>query len=61
MISELKDMSKLDESEDDKTTPQPLTLETSDKKHTCPICGEETKYIRQYKKHYCVKCGRYII
>jgi small GTP-binding protein len=61
MISELKDMSKLDETEDNKTTPQPLTLDTSDKKHTCPICGEETKYIRQYKKHYCVKCGRYII
>jgi small GTP-binding protein len=60
MISELKEMEKPDEIEDSQATPQPLTLDT-DKKHLCPICGEETKYIRQYKKHYCIKCGRYII
>lgn len=59
MISELKDMSKIDE--EDINITQPLPLDTPKKKHHCPICGEETKYIRQYKKYYCVKCGRYII
>ncbi|NHK30270.1 MAG: GTP-binding protein [Asgard group archaeon] len=61
MISELKDMSKIDEEEENIAITQPLALDTPDKKHQCPICGEDTKYIRQYKKHYCVKCGRYII
>ncbi len=59
MISELKDMSKIDETDLD--IKQPLSIDTPEKKHHCPICGEETKYIRQYKKYYCVKCGRYII
>jgi hypothetical protein len=62
MISELKDMSKIDEEDEESVAiTQPLPLDTPDKKHQCPICGEDTKYIRQYKKHYCVKCGRYII
>ena len=60
MISELKDMSE-DEEETEPTLTQPVQVDTIEKKHHCPICGEETKYIRQYNKYYCVKCGRYLI
>ncbi|NPD90747.1 MAG: hypothetical protein HGN29_18710, partial [Asgard group archaeon] len=59
MISELKDMSEDEEIES--TLTQPVQVDTIEKKHHCPICGEETKYIRQYNKYYCVKCGRYLI
>lgn len=60
MISELKDMSE-DEEEIEPTLTQPVQVDTIEKKNHCPICGEETKYIRQYNKYYCVKCGRYLI
>jgi small GTP-binding protein len=26
----------------------------------CPVCNEELKYIRQYNRYYCKKCGRYV-
>ncbi len=61
MISELKDMSEDDEEEIETTLTQPVQVDTIEKKNHCPICGEETKYIRQYNKYYCVKCGRYLI
>ncbi len=61
MISELKDMSEeADEAEVPPFVPQ-LQIDTQEKKNLCPICGEEMKYIRQYQKYYCVKCGRYLI
>ena len=61
MISELKDMSEDEEEEIEQTLTQPVQVDTIEKKHHCPICGEETKYIRKYNKYYCVKCGRYLI
>lgn len=61
MISELKDMSEDEEEQIEPTLTQPVQVETIEKKNHCPICGEETKYIRQYNKYYCVKCGRYLI
>ena len=27
----------------------------------CTICGYDLKYIKQYKKYYCNKCGIYTI
>lgn len=61
MISELKDMSEDEEEQIEPTLTQPVQVDTIEKKNHCPICGEETKYIRQYNKYYCVKCGRYLI
>ncbi|NHJ31443.1 MAG: GTP-binding protein [Asgard group archaeon] len=61
MISELKDMSEDEEEHLEPTMTQPVQVEKIEKKNHCPICGEETKYIRQYNKYYCVKCGRYLI
>ncbi len=61
MISELKDMSEDEEDQVEPTLTQPVQVDTIEKKNHCPICGEETKYIRQYNKYYCVKCGRYLI
>ncbi|MHA1122932.1 MAG: Rab family GTPase [Candidatus Heimdallarchaeota archaeon] len=61
MISELKDMSEDEEEQIETTLTQPVQVDTIEKKNHCPICGEETKYIRQYNKYYCVKCGRYLI
>lgn len=61
MISELKDMSEDEEKQIEPTLTQPVQVDTKKKKNHCPICGEETKYIRQYNKYYCVKCGRYLI
>ncbi|MCE7744370.1 MAG: GTP-binding protein [Candidatus Heimdallarchaeota archaeon] len=61
MISELKDMSEDKEEQIETTLTQPVQVDTIEKKNHCPICGEETKYIRQYNKYYCVKCGRYLI
>ena len=61
MISELKDMSEDEEEQIEPTMTQPVQVEKIEKKNHCPICGEETKYIRQYNKYYCVKCGRYLI
>ncbi|MBK5114246.1 MAG: GTP-binding protein [Candidatus Heimdallarchaeota archaeon] len=61
MISELKDMSEDEEEQVEATLTQPVQVERIEKKNHCPICGEDTKYIRQYNKYYCVKCGRYLI
>ncbi len=61
MISELKDMSEVEEEHEDIMMTQPVQVEKIERKNHCPICGEETKYIRQYNKYYCVKCGRYLI
>jgi len=61
MISELKDMSEDEEEQIEPTLTQPVQIDTIEKKNHCPICGEGTKYIRQYNKYYCVKCGRYLI
>ncbi|MHA1213418.1 MAG: hypothetical protein ACTSSH_13285, partial [Candidatus Heimdallarchaeota archaeon] len=61
MISELKDMSEEAEKQSVPTIAPPLQTESVEKKSVCPICGEAMKYIRQYKKYYCVKCGRYLI
>ncbi len=61
MISELKDMSEDEEEQVEPTLTQPVQIDTIEKKNHCPICGEGTKYIRQYNKYYCVKCGRYLI
>lgn len=61
MISELKDMSEDEEEQIEPTLTQPVQVDTIEKKNHCPICGEETKYIRQYNKYYCVKCGRYLM
>ncbi len=60
MISELKDMSQEEKPEEEKII-QTLYVDSSENKNTCPICGEDVKYIRQYKKFYCIKCGRYLI
>ncbi|MBN1331248.1 MAG: hypothetical protein JXA54_17400 [Candidatus Heimdallarchaeota archaeon] len=61
MISELKDMSEeADDTEIPSLAPH-LQVDTEEKKNLCPICAEEMKYIRQYQKYYCVKCGRYLI
>ncbi|NHJ86894.1 MAG: GTP-binding protein [Asgard group archaeon] len=61
MISELKDMSEEEENESEEKIQQSLKLDQGENKRACPICGEEVKYIRQYNKYYCVKCGRYLI
>jgi len=61
MISELKDMSEEEEDNEESMMTQPVQVEKIERKNHCPICGEETKYIRQYNKYYCVKCGRYLI
>ncbi|HUT82586.1 MAG TPA: Rab family GTPase [Candidatus Bathyarchaeia archaeon] len=61
MISELKDMSEEADEAEIPTLAPLLQLDTQEKKNLCPICGEEMKYIRQYQKYYCVKCGRYLI
>ena len=62
MISELKDMSDdEEETEHDEFLTQPLKLMDEEEKKKCPICGEPTKFIRQHNRHYCVKCGRYLI
>ncbi|MHA1744241.1 MAG: GTP-binding protein [Candidatus Heimdallarchaeota archaeon] len=65
LISELKDIKGEEEKNGAATETQlitqPLKVEEMDEKHLCPICGEKMKYIRQYKRFYCVKCGRYLI
>ncbi|MHA1220659.1 MAG: hypothetical protein ACTSQB_02890, partial [Candidatus Heimdallarchaeota archaeon] len=61
MISELKDMSEEAEKQSEPSIAPKLQTESTEKKSVCPICGEAMKYIRQYKKYYCVKCGRYLI
>ncbi|MCF2142506.1 MAG: GTP-binding protein [Candidatus Heimdallarchaeota archaeon] len=65
LISELKDIKGEEEKKGAATETQlitqPLKVEEMDEKHLCPICGEKMKYIRQYKRFYCVKCGRYLI
>ncbi len=65
LISELKDIEGEEEKNGAATETQlitqPLKVEEMDEKHLCPICGEKMKYIRQYKRFYCVKCGRYLI
>jgi len=60
MISELKELSEETEEVEESKLSQPLEV-TEKEKSLCPICGEEMKYIRQYNKYYCVKCGRYVI
>jgi sporulation protein YlmC with PRC-barrel domain len=27
---------------------------------TCPTCGKQAKYISQYNRWYCYKCGKYV-
>ncbi|HUU79758.1 MAG TPA: GTP-binding protein [candidate division Zixibacteria bacterium] len=61
MISELKDLSDEDTTQNEEFLTQPLQIDHEDEKKKCPICGEATKYIRQHNRHYCVKCGRYLI
>ena len=61
MISELKDMSDEEEIEQEEFLTHPLKLTDEEEKKKCPICGEPTKFIRQHNRHYCVKCGRYLI
>ncbi|NHJ03456.1 MAG: GTP-binding protein [Candidatus Heimdallarchaeota archaeon] len=61
MISELKDLSDEDTTPTEEFLTQPLQIDHEDEKKKCPICGEPTKYIRQHNRHYCVKCGRYLI
>jgi protein-arginine kinase activator protein McsA len=62
MISELKDISEEDDdSEKVDTVKQNLLVEEKEEKKNCHICGEPLKFIRQYNKFYCTKCGRYLI
>ncbi|MFW9922257.1 MAG: Rab family GTPase [Candidatus Thorarchaeota archaeon] len=61
MISELKDLADEIKPTEEKIAVQPLTTGEEKNKTICSICGEPAKYIRQYNKYYCVKCGRYII
>ena len=61
MISELKDLSEEPKTETNKVPIQPAITEKVVTNTVCSICGQQTKYIRQYNKYYCVKCGRYII
>jgi len=64
LISELKDLSDEEEApegSEEQLITKPLQVEQMKEKHLCPICGEEMKFIRQYKRFYCVKCGRYLI
>ncbi|MHA1125436.1 MAG: Rab family GTPase [Candidatus Heimdallarchaeota archaeon] len=62
MISELKDISEEEEPEEKvNTVKQPLLVEDKEEKKNCHICGEPLKFIRQYNKFYCTKCGRYLI
>ena len=62
MISELKDISEEeDDSEKVDTVKQNLLVEEKEEKKNCHICGEPLKFIRQYYKYYCTKCGRYLI
>ncbi len=61
MISELKDMTEDATKSPDPQISQHLSSKTIEKKNKCPICGAYAKYIRQYNKYYCVKCGRYLI
>ncbi len=61
MISELKDMTEDETKSSEPQIGQHLSTTKTEKKSKCPICGDDAKYIRQYNKHYCVKCGRYLI
>lgn len=61
MISELKDMTKDATKSSGPQIAQHLSTKKTEKKNKCPICSENAKYIRQYNKYYCVKCGRYLI
>jgi len=62
MISELKDITEEEDPEEKvNTVKQPLLVEEKEEKKNCHICGEPLKFIRQYNKFYCTKCGRYLI
>ncbi|MHA1461717.1 MAG: GTP-binding protein [Candidatus Heimdallarchaeota archaeon] len=61
MISELKDMSVDETKSAEPQIGQHLSGTKTEHKNKCPICGEDAKFIRQYNKYYCVKCGRYLI
>ncbi len=61
MISELKDMSEDESKSAEPQIGQHLSGTKTEHKNKCPICGEDAKFIRQYNKYYCVKCGRYLI
>lgn len=62
MISELKNISEEEVTEEKvDTVKQPLLVEEKEEKKNCHICGEPLKFIRQYNKFYCTKCGRYLI
>ena len=61
MISELKDMSHEASKAMEQPVGQHLSKEKPENKNKCPICGEDAKFIRQYNKYYCTKCGRYLI
>ena len=57
----MKDMAEDETKSSEPQIGQHLSTTKTEKKSKCPICGDDAKYIRQYNKHYCVKCGRYLI